>query len=41
MTVGIVHATLDSVDSSMAELLRLIGYQPSREALFIKPNVPD
>jgi uncharacterized protein (DUF362 family) len=25
----------------MAELLELIGYQPQRQALFIKPNVPD
>ena len=41
MTVGIVRATPDSVDSSMAELMRLIGYEPRREALFIKPNVPD
>jgi len=41
MTVGIVRATLDSVDSSMAELMHLIGYEPRREAVFIKPNVPD
>jgi uncharacterized protein (DUF362 family) len=41
MTVGIVRATLDSVNQSMAELINLIGYQPQRDALFIKPNVPD
>jgi len=41
MTVGIVRATLDSLDTSIAELMRLIGYEPRREALFIKPNVPD
>ncbi len=41
MTVGIVRATTDSIDQGMAELLRLIGYQPQRDALFIKPNVPD
>jgi len=41
MTVGIVRATLSTVDNSMAELMRLIGYEPRREALFIKPNVPD
>jgi len=41
MTVGIVRATLDSVDSSMAELMHLIGYEPQREAFFVKPNVPD
>ena len=41
MTVGVVRSTLDSVDSSMAELMRLIGYEPRREDLFIKPNVPD
>jgi uncharacterized protein (DUF362 family) len=41
MTVAIVHATLDSVERSMAELIELLGYQPQRAALFIKPNVPD
>ncbi|MBC7233717.1 MAG: DUF362 domain-containing protein [Chloroflexi bacterium] len=41
MTVGIVRATWDDLEQSMAELLRLIGYRPQREALFIKPNVPD
>jgi len=41
MTVGIVRATPESVNRSMAELMALIGYQPRREALFIKPNVPD
>ena len=41
MAVGIVRSTLDTVDSSMADLLRLIGYEPRHEALFIKPNVPD
>lgn len=41
MTVGIVRATLDTLDTSIAELMRLIGYEPRREGLFIKPNVPD
>ena len=41
MTVGIVRATLGTVGSSMAELIHLIGYEPRRKALFIKPNVPD
>jgi len=41
VTVGIVRTTLDSVERGMAELLDLIGYRPQREALFIKPNVPD
>jgi uncharacterized protein (DUF362 family) len=41
MTVGIVRSTLAGIDESMAELMDLIGYVPSREALFIKPNVPD
>jgi uncharacterized protein (DUF362 family) len=41
MTVGIVRATLESLDGSIAELLELIGYRPQRDALFIKPNVPD
>jgi uncharacterized protein (DUF362 family) len=41
MTVGIVRATLGTLESSMAELMRLISYEPCREALFIKPNVPD
>jgi len=41
MTVAIVRATPDSLQSSMAELIQLIGYRPEREALFVKPNVPD
>ncbi len=41
MVVGIVRSTLDNIDQSMAELVRLIGYAPGRDALFIKPNVPD
>jgi len=41
MTVGIVRATLAALESSMAELMCLIGYEPRRQALFIKPNVPD
>jgi uncharacterized protein (DUF362 family) len=41
MTVGIVRSTLDGTDESMAELMRLIGYAPGLEALFVKPNVPD
>jgi uncharacterized protein (DUF362 family) len=41
MVVGIVRSTLDNLDQSMAELMSLIGYAPKRDALFIKPNVPD
>lgn len=41
MTVAIVRATLESVERSMSELISLLRYQPNREALFIKPNVPD
>ena len=41
MTVAIVRAAADTVQPAMAELIQLIGYQPEREALFIKPNVPD
>ncbi len=41
MVVGIVRSTLDNIDQSMAELMRLINYAPGRDALFIKPNVPD
>lgn len=41
MVVGIVRATLDDVDQRLAELLGLINYQPQRQALFVKPNVPD
>lgn len=41
MTVAIVRAKLDSLERSMAELIALLGYQPQRQALFIKPNVPD
>ena len=41
MTVAIVRATPDSIERSMAELIELLGYQPRRQALFVKPNVPD
>ena len=41
MTVAIVRATPNSVDIGMIELLDLIHYHPQRDALFIKPNVPD
>ncbi|MFX1411566.1 MAG: DUF362 domain-containing protein, partial [Promethearchaeota archaeon] len=41
MTVSIVRATLDDVASKIAEALDLVGYQCQREAVFIKPNVPD
>lgn len=39
MTVAIVRATIDTVRSSMAQLLELINYSPTRSALFVKPNV--
>ncbi len=41
MTVSIVRATLDNVTAQVTEALGLIGYWPQREAVFIKPNVPD
>jgi len=41
MTVSIVRATLDDVAAKVAEALDLIGYRCQREAVFIKPNVPD
>jgi len=41
MTVAIVRATMEGVDQAMAEALHLIGYQPAKEAFFIKPNVAD
>jgi uncharacterized protein (DUF362 family) len=41
MTVAIVRATLDTVDRAMSELLDLLEYRPRREALFIKPNLPE
>lgn len=41
MTVSIVRATLDNAPAQVAEALDLIGYRPRREAIFIKPNVPD
>lgn len=41
MTTAIVRATLDDVPQRVAEALALIGYQPHKDAIFIKPNVPD
>jgi uncharacterized protein (DUF362 family) len=41
MTVAIVRATMETVDQGMAEALRLINYQPQKDAFFLKPNVAD
>ncbi len=40
MTVGVVRATADTLEGGMAELMRLIGYEPRADLLFVKPNVP-
>ena len=39
MTVGIVKTNYDSVEQKMEELLDLIGYEPKKERVLIKPNV--
>ena len=41
MTVAIVRSTLDQAAEALAQALDLIAYKPTREAIFIKPNVPD
>lgn len=41
MTVAIVRATMETINESMAEAIRLIGYAPRKEAFFVKPNVAD
>ena len=40
MTVGIVQASMENVEAKVNEALDLIGYQPQKDAIFIKPNVP-
>jgi uncharacterized protein (DUF362 family) len=40
MTVSIVEATLENVEAQVNQALDLIGYQPQKDAIFIKPNVP-
>ena len=40
MTVSIVQATMENVEAKVNEALDLIGYQPQKDAIFIKPNVP-
>lgn len=41
MTVAIVRSALDRVADALAQALDQIAYTPTREAVFIKPNVPD
>lgn len=41
MTVAIVRSALDRAADALAQALDQIAYTPSREAVFIKPNVPD
>lgn len=40
MTVSIVQATLENVEAQVNQALDLIGYQPRKDAVCIKPNVP-
>ncbi len=40
MAVSIVQATMEDVEVKANEALDLIGYQPQKGAIFIKPNVP-
>jgi uncharacterized protein (DUF362 family) len=41
MTVAIVRSDLSQATDALAQALDMIEYRPSREAVFIKPNVPD
>lgn len=41
MTVAIVRSALDQAADALTQALDQIAYTPSREAVFIKPNVPD
>lgn len=41
MTVAIVRSALYQAADALAQALERIAYKPSREAVFIKPNVPD
>ncbi len=41
MTVAIVRSRLNQAADALAQALDRIAYKPSREAVFIKPNLPD
>jgi uncharacterized protein (DUF362 family) len=41
MTVAIVRSDLSQAADALSQALDMIEYRPSREAVFIKPNVPD
>lgn len=41
MTVAIVRSTMETVDEAMAQAMRLIGYEPGKRDIFVKPNVAD
>ncbi len=41
MTVSIVRSNLDDAADAVASALDLLEYRPSREPVFIKPNLPD
>lgn len=41
MTVAIVRSNMEQAADALARALDMIQYRPSREAVFIKPNVPD
>lgn len=41
MTVAIVRSSLEQAADALAQALDRIAYKPSREAVFIKPNLPD
>ncbi len=41
MTLSVVHATMEDIEAKVDKALALIGYQPKKDAIFIKPNVPN
>lgn len=41
MTVSVVHATMEDIEAKVDKAVELIGHQPKKDAIFIKPNVPN
>jgi len=41
MTTVIARSALENAPARIAEALAIIGYQPQKDVIFIKPNVPD
>ncbi|MHA1383314.1 MAG: DUF362 domain-containing protein [Candidatus Helarchaeota archaeon] len=41
MTVGIIKSTEEEISGKLIELINLVGYKPSKNQIFLKPNIMD